>query len=100
MNRLSSGEDEFVSDPGVAAQAPPAGEMQELDARGIGSPLHILRAYRALRAMKAGQLLKVLTSSGQTLAEFQALSKYLVGYELLSQEQVGDEFVHVLRKKR
>lgn len=74
--------------------------VQEIDARGIASPLHVLRAHRALRGMRAGQVLKVLTTSEQTIAEFQALAKYVVGYELLSQEQVGDEVVHVLRRKR
>ena len=73
---------------------------QRLDARGLGSPLHILRAHRALRAMQPGQVLTVLTNSAQTLAEFEALAKYVVGYELVSQEQVGEEVIHVLRRKR
>lgn len=96
MGRLSSGDQEFPS----GSAAPAAGESQELDTRGIASPLHVLRAHRALRGMRAGQVLRVITSSEQTLAEFQALSKYVVGYELVSQEQFGDEFIHVLRKKR
>lgn len=79
---------------------PVSATVQEIDARGIASPLHVLRAHRALRGMRAGQLLKVLTTSEQTIAEFQALAKYVVGYELLSQEQLGDEVVHVLRRKR
>ncbi len=103
MNRLSSSEKEFLADHGAAGEAGASGPpeaMQELDVRGISSPLHILRAHRALRAMRAGQVLKVITSSEQTMAEFQALSKFVLGYELLAQEQFGDEFVHVLRKKR
>ncbi|NNU43084.1 sulfurtransferase TusA family protein [Ramlibacter montanisoli] len=95
----SSGEKDVLTD----ASGPAAftdGELQELDARGISSPLQVLRAHRALRGMRAGQVLRVVTSSEQTLAEFQALSKYVVGYELVSQEQFGDEFIHVLRKKR
>ena len=100
MSRLSSGEREFLSDSSGAPPAPGADDVQELDARGISSPLHVLRAHRALRGMRAGQALRVITTSPQTLAEFQALSKYVVGYELVSQEQFGDEFVHVLRKKR
>ena len=99
MATLSSGEKDVLTDAtGPAAST--AGEVQELDARGVASPLHVLRAHRALRGMRAGQVLRVLTSSEQTLAEFQALSKYVVGYELVSQEQFGDEFIHVLRKKR
>lgn len=111
MSRLSKGEKEFLSDfgdlepdtPAPAAapvQHPTTGSVQEIDARGISSPLHILRAHRALRAMQPGQVLKVLTTSGQTIPEFQALAKYIVGYELLSQEQVGEEIIHVLRRKR
>ena len=106
MSRLNQGEQEFVSGFGdLAARAPadtprPAGAMHELDARGISSPLHVLRAHRALRAMQPGQVLKVLTTSEQTIPEFQALVKYVVGYELLSQEQVGEEIIHVLRRKR
>lgn len=113
MSRLSKGEQEFVSGFGAlepepvadgdAARASPgakAGSTHELDARGISSPLHVLRAHRALRAMVPGQVLKVLTTSERTFPEFQALAKYVVGYELLSQEQVGDEVIHVLRRKR
>jgi tRNA 2-thiouridine synthesizing protein A len=106
MSRLSQGEKEFVSDFGhlepetpAPASASPAVE-HEIDARGISSPLHVLRAHRALRAMRPGQVLKVMTTSEQTIAEFQALVKYVVGYELLSQEQIGDEVIHVLRRKR
>ena len=102
MDRLSTGEKEFLADTAGAAEpgaAPLHEHAQEIDARGISSPLHILRAHRALRGMKGGQVLKVITSSEQTVAEFQALSRYVVGYELVSQEQFGEEFVHVLRKK-
>jgi TusA-related sulfurtransferase len=110
MSRLSTGEKEFLSgfrdlEPAARAsrEAPPARSSeaaQEIDARGISSPLHVLRAHRALRAMLPGQVLKVLTTSEQTIAEFQALVKYVVGYELLSQEQIGEEVIHVLRRKR
>lgn len=103
MARVDSGEKECVRDAGgttAPGDVPAVAVTQEIDARGISSPLHILRAHRALRGMEAGEVLKVVTSSEQTVAEFQALSKFVVGYELVSQEQFGEEFVHVLRKKR
>jgi len=117
MSRLSSGEKEFLDhdgapQPALSPAAPtlpaePAGStlaaepgIELIDARGISSPLPLLRAHRALRTMHPGQLLKVLTSSGETLAEFQALAKYVVSYELVSQEETGDGFVHVLRRRR
>jgi TusA-related sulfurtransferase len=106
MSRLSKGEKEFLSDfgelaPATGTSAAAGSEVtQEIDARGISSPLHVLRAHRALRAMQPGQVLRVLATSEQTVAEFQALAKYVVGYELLSQEQIGEEVIHVLRRKR
>lgn len=93
-------EQEPDTDSGVMDPGPAYAGAQEIDARGISSPLHILRAHRALRGMQAGQVLKVLTTSEQTIPEFQALAKYVVNYELLSQEQIGDEIIHVLRRKR
>ena len=71
MSRLSRGEKEFLSDFGDLEPAPavvvPSGEApvvtQQIDARGISSPLHVLRAHRALRAMLPGQVLMVLTTS-------------------------------------
>ena len=117
MSRLSRGEQEFLSSPteGAPAAAAPAtppaasaeapiandGEAVEvIDARGISPPLPLLRAHRALRTMKPGQMLKVLTNSKETLAEFQALAKYVVSYELVSQEESGDEVTHLLRRRR
>ena len=103
MSRLSSGEKEFLaasSEPVPLAPAAAESGMEVIDARGISPPLPLLRAHRALRTMKPGQMLKVLTSTRDTLAEFQALAKYVVGYELVSQEEAGDEVVHVLRRRR
>ncbi|MDB5954526.1 MAG: SirA-like protein [Ramlibacter sp.] len=115
MSRLSTGEQEFLSTSTEAAPAAPAAAIavapevsgandgdavETIDARGISAPLPLLRAHRALRTMKPGQQLRVLTSSKETLAEFQALAKYVVGYELLSQEESGDEVIHLLRRRR
>lgn len=114
MSRLSSGEKEFLSGDGngVPAGSPPSAPppalapapgddgIELIDARGISSPLPLLRAHRALRTMRAGQLLRVQTSAPETLAEFQALAKYVVGYELVSQEEKDGVFVHLLRRRR
>jgi tRNA 2-thiouridine synthesizing protein A len=114
MARLSTGEQEFLSDSSAGASVPVVTQdaaaaaegstdsdgIQVIDARGISAPLPLLRAHRALRAMQPGQLLKVVTSSKQALTEFQALAKYIVRYELLSQEESGDEIVHLLRRRR
>jgi tRNA 2-thiouridine synthesizing protein A len=110
MSRLSRSEQEFVSsfDNDPAAAAPDAfaplvngpAPAQEVDARGISPPLPILRAHRALRAMKPGELLKVVTTQPQTVAEFQAMVKFMPDYELVSQEEEKGDYVHYLRKRR
>jgi tRNA 2-thiouridine synthesizing protein A len=110
MSRLSRSEKEFVSgfgdlpadgggSPGAPARTP-GSTMQELDARGISPPLPVLRTHRALRAMQVGQVLRVLTTQPQSMAEFQSLVKHVPQYELVSQEEKNGEFVHLLRKRR
>lgn len=105
MSRLSDGEKEFVSSqmPLESAQETTVRDAQGahlIDARGISSPLPLLRAHRALRGMQPGQLLKVTTTGQHTVAEFQALVKYVTGYELVSQDERNGEVVHLLRRRR
>jgi tRNA 2-thiouridine synthesizing protein A len=102
MRKLSNNEREFVAEaqPPSRSVPLPAVASQEVDARGLSSPLPILHAHRTLRAMKAGQVLKVLTSQVESMAEFQALAKYVTNYELLSQHEKADEYVHLLRRRR
>jgi tRNA 2-thiouridine synthesizing protein A len=113
MSRPSRSEQEFVSDfdplsASLAEAAPVAantrkprpGVHQELDARPLNAPLPLLRAHRALRAMQPGQLLCVLTSQPQSVTEFQAMVKFVPGYELVGQEEDNGDYVHLLRKRR
>ena len=111
MSRLSHGEREFVSgfgtvpkDPAqpVTAPIPPprVGGSREIDARALAPPLPLLEAHRALRGMRAGEELRVITTYHGSLAEFQALAKYDVSLELVSQDVAGEDFVHLLRKRR
>lgn len=114
MSKLSKGEQEFVSDfgelssaapveptkPGSAARSPAPAGVQEIDARGVSPPLPLLRAHRALRMLQPGQELRVITSYAQSVDEFQAMAKYVTTYELVAQETVGEEFVHILRRRR
>lgn len=111
MSKLSQGEREFVSDFGSAlprVDAPPTTPVglspvagpQEIDARALSAPLPLLRAHRALRAAPPGQQVRIITSYEGSLAEFQALAKYATHFELVSQDIVGDDYVHVLRRRR
>ena len=71
---------------------------QEIDTRGLNCPLPILKAKKALASMESGQLLKVLSTDAGSLRDFQAFAKQ-TGNELLEQQTLGDEFVHVLRRR-
>lgn len=71
---------------------------QEVDTRGMNCPLPILKAKKALATMQSGQLLKVVATDTGSLRDFQAFAKQ-TGNELVHQETVGDEFIHVLRRR-
>ena len=71
---------------------------KEIDTRGLNCPLPILKAKKALTDMLTGQLLKVVSTDSGSLRDFQAFSKQ-TGNELVEQQTVGDEFIHVLRRR-
>ena len=71
---------------------------KEIDTRGLNCPLPILKAKKALAELESGQVLKVVSTDGGSLRDFQAFSKQ-TGHELLEQETVGAEFIHVLRRR-
>ncbi len=48
--------------------------------------------------MANGQLLKVVATDSGSLRDFQAFAKQ-TGNELVEQQTVGEEFVHVLRRR-
>ena len=70
----------------------------ELDTRGLNCPLPILKTKKALAAMQSGQVLKVVATDAGSVRDFAAFAKQ-TGNELVSQETVGDEFVHVLKRR-
>lgn len=71
---------------------------QELDTRGLNCPLPILKAKKALTAMQSGQLLKVVCTDAGSLRDFAAFSKQ-TGNELVEQQTLGNEFIHVLKRR-
>ena len=72
--------------------------VKEVDARGLNCPLPILKAKKALAELQSGELLKVLSTDGGALRDFQAFAKQ-TGNELVEQQTVGEEFIHVLRRR-
>ena len=71
---------------------------QEVDTRGLNCPLPILKAKKALAIMQSGQLLKVVATDTGSIRDFQAFAKQ-TGNELVEQQTVGDEFIHILRRR-
>ncbi len=71
---------------------------KEIDTRGLNCPLPILKAKKALAEMSSGQLLKVVATDTGSLKDFQAFAKQ-TGNELVQQETVGAEFIHILRRR-
>ena len=71
---------------------------QELDARGLNCPLPILKAKKALTSMQSGQVLKVVATDTGSLRDFAAFAKQ-TGNELVSQETVGNDFIHILKRR-
>lgn len=71
---------------------------QEVDTRGLNCPLPILKAKKALATMQSGQLLKVVATDTGSIRDFQAFAKQ-TGNELVEQQAVGDEFIHILRRR-
>ncbi|UXH76276.1 sulfurtransferase TusA family protein [Roseateles amylovorans] len=71
---------------------------KELDTRGLNCPLPILKAKKALADMESGQLLKVVATDPGSNRDFQAFARQ-TGNELVEQSTVGDEFIHVLKRR-
>jgi len=71
---------------------------KEIDTRGLNCPLPILRAKKALADLQSGQLLKVVSTDAGSVRDFQAFARQ-TGNELIEQQTVGQEFIHVLRRR-
>ena len=71
---------------------------KEIDTRGLNCPLPILKAKKALADMQSGQVLKVLATDSGSVRDFQAFARQ-TGNELVEQQTVGSEYVHVLRRR-
>ncbi len=71
---------------------------KEVDTRGLNCPLPILKAKKALTDMAAGELLRVVATDPGSMRDFQAFARQ-TGHELVEQTTVGDEFIHVLKRR-
>ena len=72
--------------------------QKELDTRGLNCPLPILKAKKALADMRSGEVLKVVSTDPGSVRDFQAFARQ-TGNELMAQETVGSDFIHVLKRR-
>jgi tRNA 2-thiouridine synthesizing protein A len=70
---------------------------QELDASGLNCPLPILRAKKALGALEAGQVLRIIATDPGSVKDFEAFAKQ-TGNELMESGEEGGKFVFLIKK--
>ena len=73
--------------------------VKEVDARGLNCPLPILKAKKALAELQSGELLKVLSTDGGALRDFQAFAKQ-TGNELLKHGETADKAFEFFLKRK
>jgi len=69
----------------------------ELDARGLVCPMPLLKAKRALNAMKAGQQLQVLSTDQGSVRDFRVFAEQS-GHILLASDETDGVYRHLLQK--
>ena len=72
--------------------------QKEIDTRGLNCPLPILKAKKALADMSSGDVLKVISTDPGSVRDFQAFARQ-TGNDRVEQQTVGDDFIHVLRRR-
>lgn len=70
---------------------------QELDASGLNCPLPILRAKKAITALSAGQVLRIVATDPGSVKDFDAFCKQ-TGNELMESGEEGGKFVFLIKK--
>jgi tRNA 2-thiouridine synthesizing protein A len=69
----------------------------ELDASGLNCPLPILRAKKALGALEAGQVLRIIATDPGSVKDFEAFAKQ-TGNELIESGEEAGKFVFLIKK--
>ncbi len=70
---------------------------EDLDARGLNCPMPILRTRKAIKPLKVGALLRVLSTDPGSQSDIESFCK-ATGNELVSAQENGGEFEFIIRK--
>lgn len=85
-----------MSEPTPLSAAPRADV--DIDTSGLTCPLPILRAKKALAGMASGQILSVVATDRNSIADFQAFCRQ-TGNTLLFQQDNDQTIVHYLQRR-
>ncbi|MDO9145774.1 sulfurtransferase TusA family protein [Rhodoferax sp.] len=70
---------------------------KELDARGLNCPLPLMKTKKTLTDMQVGQVLRVVATDSGSVHDMLAFTKK-AGHEMLEQQNVGKDYIHVIRR--
>lgn len=84
-------------EPGAPATDLPVADLA-IDTSGLTCPLPILRAKKALAGLVSGQVLKVVSTDRNAVADFQAFCRQ-TGHVLLHQDVADPIYTHYLRRR-
>lgn len=70
---------------------------KELDARGLGCPLPIIKTKKSLNELTPGQVLRVIATDPGSVADMQAFTEQ-TGNQLLSSEVQNKDYVFFIKK--
>ncbi len=71
---------------------------QELDCSGLSCPMPILKTKKAIDALSAGKVLKVISTDPGSVPDMNAWTSK-TGHKLLDHEQQDDKFIFYIKKK-
>lgn len=71
---------------------------KEVDARGLGCPLPILRSKKALAELQSGQVLRVISTDPGSVKDFAAFARQ-TGNELLASAENDNGYEFFIKRK-
>ncbi len=71
---------------------------KELDASGLACPLPIVKTKKALAAMAPGQVLRVISTDGGSVADMPAFAEKTGNTLLSSGQEPGGRYVFLLKR--
>jgi len=72
-------------------------DLIEVDAMGLACPMPLLKAKRALNAMRPGQRLRVLATDQGTVRDFRVFAEQS-GHQLLASDEAEGIYTYLLEK--